>query len=309
MRTKTLVIISIILITLSLGFFYVGDLGSSFDNAGLSAPSESTVTDSEHGDRNPDSSQVTFSPNRTQITEIPVARESVNFAVSMPLKESLIRLRLGQSEEALNELNALLDNFENLESHEQLAVVVGFANYFLTQQELGIVIDLYDQALGIPGLNTEQLRVIYRTLGQLSLNQNRIDQGIVYFEGYFSNKGEMNSLISITLSRALYSQGQTAEAADFLEEHINLLQQEGFEPGTERFPLRELRNLVLLMEDELSAIKLGNNLVDQFGTAQDYENLAALYRRLGQSTEWESLRATAIELGYIDENGNWISED
>jgi len=247
--------------------------------------------------------------NSTTLPQSPETQPNTNTGVTLPLKESLTRLRLGQNDEALNELTALLEDFENLNGGEQLSVVSGFANYFLSLREIETVIDLYDRALGLPGLDEEQLRDIYRTLGQLSLNQNNIESGIAYFDGYFANGGEINSLITLTLSRALYSQGQYSESADYLAEHIKLLREEGYGPGTERFPLRDLRNVVLEMSDAEAAIQLGTILIDQFGTAHDYENLATLYSRLGQAANLERLHATAVEFGFLDEDGNWVYED
>lgn len=309
MKSRNIIISSTALVAILLGVLLLDFPSDSIDTSTSLSPTTLTTITPDSIDQ-----QTSTLPSRSIInpTTLPQSLETqpnTNLGVTLPLKESLTRLRLGQYDEALNELTALLEDFENLNEDEQLFVVSGFANYFLALREIETVIDLYDRALELPGLDEEQLRDIYRTLGQLSLCQNNIESGIAYFDGYFANGGEINSLISLTLSRALYSQGQYSEAANYLAEHIELLGEEGYGAGTERFPLRDLRNVVLEMSDVEAAIQLGTILIEQFGTGHDYENLATLYGRLGQSANLERLHATAVEFGFLDEDGNWVHED
>ena len=42
--------------------------------------------------------------------------------------------------------------------------------------------EMFEQALSISGLEAESIQRLYRSLGQIALNQNRIDDAISYFD-------------------------------------------------------------------------------------------------------------------------------
>ncbi len=242
-------------------------------------------------------------------TRVPLAATTIegdSTLIDNALAEVTTRLQSGQLEEALNELDALYADYENLNNEEQFSVMSGYANYFLAAGELEEVMRIYEESLNIADLPGETLLLIYRTLGQLSLRLQQFDKGIAHFDSYLEIGGELNSLITNSLANAYFALGNFASANQSLRSSIELLHAEGADFASPRITNRyeNLFDLPLRLESAQERIALGQLLVDEFDAARTYQNLAEIYRMAGDDTRADALLEEARTNGILDDSAN-----
>ena len=266
------------------------DPGLNSAEAKVGEPTDRAMAPSQH--------QVT-TPNPTQHTMTDLAT-----------KESLTRLRMGQTEEALLELDPLLENYEELGSDEKFTLVNGYANYYLAQGDLATVVELYEAALEMQTLPSEERLLLNRTLGQLSLHLNRIDQGVAYFDDYFAEGGEIDSAVSLTLARTHGRVGDSAETIRYLGLHLQLISEEGRELDSAMYARSYslFEEQLLHAEDQSMAILIAADLARTFDRAEPWKNLAELYALNGQTTSYNEVLQLAENRGYYAE-GKWLLEE
>jgi len=234
----------------------------------------------------------------------------LDVAVQRTLEESLGRLRLDQNKAALNELDTILTEYEELDAASQFAIIGGYINYLLSLGNIDTVVQLYERALIIPELENDSLIHIHRNLGQIAFSRGRIDEGVSRFEEYFAKGGEMSKVVSITLARALYNNQDYDRAARYLKEHLHFLAQEALAIDPTRYELSyaKLQDVVLKMDNHQDAVQLSKVLIQQFNNIANWKNLAAIYQKLDDTANLEATIKGAIENDYIDSAGNWIDE-
>lgn len=264
--------------------------GLNSENAIVDEPTDGVLTPSQHQTMTPDPAQQTMTDLAT--------------------RESLTRLRMGQTEEALLELDPLLENYEELDSDEKFTLVNGYANYYLALGDLATVVELYEAALDMQTLPSEERLLLNRTLGQLSLHLNRIDQGVAYFDDYFAEGGELDSAVSLTLARTHGRIGDNAETIRYLGLHLQLISEEGRELNSTMYErsYSQFEEQLLLAEDQSMAILIAADLARAFDRAEPWKNLAELYALNGQTTSYNELLQLAENRGYYA-GGEWLLEE
>ena len=142
--------------------------------------------------------------------------EPSNSLVELAVQESLVRLRLEQPDEALQELDPLLEDYEQLTDSEKFTLVNVYANFSLAEGQLQDVIELYRSALSLEEISPDETLLLYRTLGQLSMHSERYQDGIEYFDSYFSRGGQVDSAVSLTLARSHNNVGNIDQSFQYL---------------------------------------------------------------------------------------------
>lgn len=273
------------------------DSQSASSSSSLDTANE-RVTTSSSGNLNSDAHQRTASDSPQQtITDLAT-------------KESLIRLRMNQAEEALLELDPLLENYDDLESDEKFTLINGYANYYLAQGDLTTVVELYEAALGFEALSVQDRLLLNRTLGQLSLHLNRIDRGVAYFDDYFALGGEIDSAVSLTLARTHNSVGDASETLYYLDRHLQLINEEGRDLNSALYArsYSQFEELLFLTEDQSMAIEIATNLARTFDRVEPWKNLAELYELNGQTANYNEVLDLAESRGYYAA-GEWRLEE
>ena len=120
----------------------------------------------------------------------------------------------GQWEEALNEMNALYKNFDNLNSFEQATLLNFYTNTLLQLEMLQESITAFSQMLTIQDLSPDVNARALVALGQLHNQQGEYAQSISYLEYWLEFTSDMDSM-----------QAQRPRVIQLLEEARGSLQQ------------------------------------------------------------------------------------
>ncbi len=225
------------------------------------------------------------------------------------MQESLVRLRLEQPDEALQELDPLLEDYEQLTDSEKFTLVNGYANFFLAEGQLQDVIELYRSALSLEEISPDETLLLYRTLGQLSMHSERYQDGIEYFDSYFSRGGQVDSAVSLTLARSHNNVGNIDQSFQYLLRHFQLSITEGNQLRPEFYnrTYSELEDVLVQTSQSELAVDLALEIVQIFDSPGSWRNLARIYLRHGQVDEYEQVLAEAQRKGLLIDN-QWVNE-
>lgn len=235
--------------------------------------------------------------------------EPSNSLVELAVQESLVRLRLEQPDEALQELDPLLEDYEQLTDSEKFTLVNGYANFFLAEGQLQDVIELYRSALSLEEISPDETLLLYRTLGQLSMHSERYQDGIEYFDSYFSRGGQVDSAVSLTLARSHNNVGNIDQSFQYLLRHFQLSITEGNQLRPEFYnrTYSELEDVLVQTSQSELAVDLALEIVQIFDSPGSWRNLARIYLRHGQVDEYEQVLAEAQRKGLLIDN-QWVNE-
>lgn len=230
------------------------------------------------------------------------------FDIDQVLNEVNIRLRQGQTDEALNELNALLEQFDNLSDEEQERVLISYATYFTRLYQFKDARFFYEAALELPGMKQSKRLAIIQLLARFAAREEDWNAFLAYNERYFEEGGEYNFMVTGSLINAYRRLGDLDAAG----QSFKLQLETGIDPtfdGSEAQYHRmfgENQYLPLEMSDTASALELAQQLIDRFNRIENWKVLADIYERLGDQSNLDRVVTEAHALGFLNSDGDWL---
>ncbi len=223
--------------------------------------------------------------------------------------EVLMRLRERQTDEALNELNAMLEVYESLSEEDQGKVLLGYAEYFARASQVEDMLFFYEAALEKPGIRQDNRWAILQLMARYAARQEDWNRFLAYNDQYFAEGGEYTWIVATTLMGAY----QQLEDTDSLGRTLLLHMEVGINPGFEGTELEyyerwgDVQSLPLSMTDSDAALELAQKLVNKFDGLDNWRVLADVLQTRGDEVALGQLMQDAIDRGYADANGVWQS--
>ncbi len=178
--------------------------------------------------------------------------------------------------------------FERMNDFEKSTVLNFYTNYYLSQENYEEAVRVFEQMLTIERLRPDIRARVHRSLGQLYAALENWSASIHSYEQWRAVSATEDKVVAQGLSYAHYQLEQFDEAVPNWKTYMELKQQNDEELLREDFAY--LNGLYFTLEDWGQALELTKEMILQFNSATDWENLRAIYRRLDE----------AAELGQID---------
>ena len=274
----------------------------------VSARKGANKSDSEFSQPQSSSSEIQYPNSRTAGTGGADGAGSSGREIDLVMAEVSMRLLEYQTDEALNELNALLDIFDELSDSEKADVLKGFATYFTRLNQFDDAIFFYEASLDLPNLDTSGRLSVLQLLARFALYEENWDAFLSYNDQYFAEGGEYNWYVTSQLVNAYQRLGDAEAAGDALLLHLQTGIDPQFENSDDRYQqlYGETQYLPLMMSDPVSALDLAQSLVEQFNRAENWKVLADLYQMQANELKFNGVVRDAQERGFVDSSGNWI---
>ena len=260
------------------------------DSSGSETPSISTSAGAPL--RSPKSNS---SDKKYGISELEVNR------INEILEEVSIRNSEGQTEEAMNELQSLVDDYDNLSDQDKSRVLSAYARYFQKNGNLDEAILFYEAYLDLPGLKPSNRQATLQLLARFASRDEDWEAFLVYNDRFFAAGGEYNYLANDGLVRAYKGLGEYDSAGGAFIQYLD----RGIDPVTVETDERYQRwvginaDLPLQMSDRTLALELARRLTQQYNREENWRVLAELYRQRGDQPGYESVIAEAQNLGFL----------
>ena len=132
-----------------------------------------------------------------------------------------------QIEEGLNELNALYEDYDQLNDFEKATVLNFYSNALLAYRMLPEATAVFEKLLTVDNLRDDIRERALRSLGQLNMAQEHYDQAINYFNQFLAVSASRDTNALLGLANAHYAMQQYDQAIPLLVEHIQGLLTEG----------------------------------------------------------------------------------
>ncbi len=234
--------------------------------------------------------------------------DSSNSRAELVLDEVRVRVREDQFDEALNELEAMLENYDSLSDEDKKFMLLGYAQYFWSQSQVEDAIFFYEAALEIPGIPQDERWALLQFSSRLAIIQEDWDKFIALNDQYFAEGGEYTWIVAENLA-AVYRRLEDVDS----QGHTLLLHLDvGIRPDWEGTELEyyergydDIHLLPLNMTDTAAALDLAQALVGKFDQLENWQVLADVLRAQGDELAVEQLLNDARNRGFLDANGEW----
>jgi len=228
--------------------------------------------------------------------------------IDQVMTEVSLRLLEYQTDEALNELNALLETYDELSDKEKARVLEGFATYFTRKQQFEDAIFFYEATLDLPNLDSDNRLVNLQMLARFALYEENWNAFFAYNDQYFAEGGEPRWFVTSQLVSAYQRLGNAEAAGDSLLLHLQTGIDPNFDNSDERYQrlYGETQYLPLMMTDPASALELAQGLVEQFDRVENWKVLADLHQIQADDSNFNRVMDVARNRGFLDSSGNWL---
>ena len=254
----------------------------------------------------PTTNSSTQEPSPFTNTPIPVDDSAVP-DIALVMGEVQVRLREYQTDEALNELNALLDEFDSLPDEEKGRVLIGYATYFTRLGQFEDAVFFYEAALELPGLRQDNRLAILQLLARFALGAEDWDKFLAYNDQYFTDGGDYNWIVTGQLLRAYQSIGDVDSQGRTLLLHLETGIDPTFDGSEAEYYERfgDFTSLPLTMSDSGAALELARALAEKFDGIENWKVLADVYASQSNESAFNQLMLEARERGFLDANDQW----
>ena len=234
--------------------------------------------------------------------------ELVRRGIDQAMTEVSLRLLEYQTDEALNELNALLEIFDELSDKEKARVLEGFAAYFTRKYQFEDAIFFYEATLALPNLDPDNRLVNLQMLARFALYEENWNAFLAYNDQYFAEGGEYKWFVTSQLVNAYQRLGNAEAAGDSLLLHLQTGIDPKFDNSDERYQrlYGETQYLPLMMSDPVSALELAQGMVTQFDRIENWKVLADLHQIQADKSNFNRIMDAARNRGFLDSSGDWL---
>jgi len=176
-----------------------------------------------------DADSVVTSPDGTESDESEAGeQQTLSGPVYDVINEVQARFTAQQWQEGLNELNALYENFDQLNAFEQAIVLNFYTNALLALEMYDEAIFAFEDVLTVPDLRSDMASRAMLALAQLHARQQDHERSASYLADWLSLEGNSNpdapnaDAVLLLLANAHYHLEQYPSAIAFLEDHIGV---------------------------------------------------------------------------------------
>ena len=233
---------------------------------------------------------------------------SVDREIDQVMSEVSMRLLEYQTDEALNELSALLEIFDELSDQEKARVLEGFATYFTRLRQFEDAIFFYEATLDLPELDADHRLVNLQMLARFALYEENWDAFLAYNDQYFEEGGEYRWFVTSQLVNAYQRLGNAEAAGDALLLHLQTGIDPKFDNSDEQYQrlYGETQYLPLIMSDPAAALELAQSMVAQFDRVENWKVLADFHQIQADDSNFSRVMNVAHNRGFLNDLGNWI---
>lgn len=235
--------------------------------------------------------------------------DGANSLAGRIFNEVKLRLEQGQKDEALNELNAMLENFDSLTLDDKVKVLQGYSAYFSRLRQFEDAMFINESILQLPGLNQENRLAYLQLLARYASYLEDWDKFLAFNDQYFDEGGEYTWIVAGNLMRAY----QRLEDPNAQGQSLLLHFETGPNPrydGTEQEyyeSFGDIHSLPLSMNDSSEALKLAQALVAKFDGIDNWRVLAEVLRSQGDQSALDEVMNEASNRGLLNAEGNWLA--
>lgn len=229
--------------------------------------------------------------------------------IELALQEIKTRLAINQPEAALNELNGLLEGFDDMSLAEKSNLLTAYASYFLKKSQFDDAIFFYEKILLLPGLDYTNRLAVLQMLARISMAAEDWGSFLAYNDQYFEEGGGYNWVVTRNLINAY----QRLENFNSAGESLLLQFETGIHPEFDGSVMQyqriygNMEAIPLRMSDSESALKLAVKMTEQFDQPGNWRVLSEQYRNLGDGPNFDRTISIARERGFLTESGDWIT--
>lgn len=276
-----------------------------------SAAQESLEIDSTEAGSTAPSEPATL-PNRQSITQAgrlsPTKERTTNTENIM--EEVGVRLREYQTDEALNELNGLLHQYEELSASEKMELLTAYATFFLKKGQNADAIFFYEQILLLPDMVYENRLAVLQMLARISIAAEDWTAFLNYNDQYFAEGGGYNWIVTGHLMSAYFQLGNFDAVGQSLLIHFETGIHPEYDGSEEQYQRRykKYENIPLQMSSP-QALDVAIGLAEQFDRPSNWETLAEIYALRNDSANYERVMEIGKRKGFVDGSGNWLSSN
>ncbi|NKB32446.1 MAG: hypothetical protein GKR91_05050 [Pseudomonadales bacterium] len=216
-----------------------------------------------------------------------------------------------QTDEALNELNALLEEFEALSDEEKGGVLIAYASYFARLNKFDDAKFFYAATLELQNLDQANRLATIQVLARFALDEEDWDTFLAYNDQYFAEGGEYNWIVTGHLISAYRRLGNIDAAGQtlILQLETGINTQFDFSNDSYQRIYGETQQLPLMMSNAAEAVELALAMVSQFDRMENWKVLAEVYDIQNDQLNLERIMTTARDRGFINSNGDWLIQD
>ena len=225
------------------------------------------------------------------------------------LNEVRIRLDQGQTDEALNELNAMLEIFDSLTLDDKVKVLQGYSAYFSRLRQFEDAMFINESILELPGLRQDNRLAYLQLLARYASYLQDWDKFLEYNDRYFEEGGEYTWIVAGNLMRAYQRLDDLNAQGRSLLLHFETGPNPRYD-GTEQEyyeTFGDIHSLPLSMDDSSEALELAQALVDKFDGINNWRVLADVLASQGDEGAFQELMKAADDRGFINADGDWIT--
>lgn len=251
-------------------------------------------------------------PRRRSRNAVPISIEvtesiSSHRQIELVLKEIDNRLDDDQTEEALNELNGLLENYEYLSDAEKIDLLTAYATFFLKNSQNDNARFFYEQILSFPNLEHTNRLAVLQMLARIAMASEDWNGFLAYNDQYFDEGGGYNWVVTGHLLSAYQRLGDIDAAGEALLLHLETGINPQYDGSDEQYQrlYGNVQDLPLRMSDTATALQIAQGMVDQFDRAENWKVLSEVYETLDDQSNFNQVVETARDKGYLDIRGNW----
>lgn len=297
MTKRNLAILGFLLPTAAIVIIF---LQNPNEQAEVAAFPQGTVQSLDESSNRPDPNPRLLSLNSTD--SIPTQSQ-----IELALEEIGIRLDYGQTEEALNELNGILENYEYLSDTEKIDLVTAYANFFLKTKQNDDARFFFEQILSFPDLPPTYRQNILQMLARISAFTEDWDGFLAYNDQYFSEGGEYNWLVTSHLLGAYRRLGNFNAAGQTLLLHLQTGINPQYDGSDEQYEklYGYAQDLPLSVSDKSTALQIAQGMVVEFDRPENWKVLSEVYESLDDQSNFNQVLETARQRGFINTAGNW----
>lgn len=208
--------------------------------------------------------------------------------------------------EAIEKLNTLYQGWDEMNDFEKSTLLNFYTNLFISKNMYPETILTFETMLGLPTLRPDiELRAL-KALGQLNMAEENYTSSIEYFNRHLESSEGRDNTVVLGLANSYNSLEDYSNAIPLLTEHIETLQANEEDVSRGKYLL--LRSMSVQVQDLDAAIRVSQQMIDDFNEPEDWQMLGSLYEEAGEPELQQALSDQASALGYRDADGVWFHE-
>lgn len=228
--------------------------------------------------------------------------------IQQALTEIDSRQENDQTDPVLNDLNTLVERYDEMSHEEKRSLLTDYATHFLRGGQYEDARYFYEQVLQLPGLEHTNRQAVLQMLARIAMAAEDWEGFLAYNDQYFDVGGGYNWIVTGHLMRAFRQLENHDAAGEALLIHFEtglFPQYDGSNEQYERL-YADIDSIPLDMSDHQSAVLVAEKLAEQFDRPENWRVLSEVYSAAGDTANYNQTIQAARAKGFTDSAGNWL---